>query len=399
MFGKPLASLTRHDIDRLCKEQARESDVVEFKEALTGKGGPDGWHAGADRIGEGARDRIVNELVAFANAHGGTLVLGIAETDDKPARAANVCPIPRCADLAERLSRALADTVEPPFAPFPTIVPVPIDGDAGIIVFQVAASRGAPHRHRSTLQSYVRRGEQAVPMTMREIQDLTLQVERGLAHLEREFAGSVARFNTVCGMPTGLALRATAVPLAPISAPIPNDKAFNPQFRRFRGTFGSRDVDVVVPHSPTIFTPALRAIRAVNLTPDGSSVTAAIASSGLVEIFFARRIDERLSLYVGWFAGLACNAMSMIDEVRAAAGAPGTEYGLELAVYAPVPIPAATYGGREYDFDLSWNVGSTTFPRYSIGDRSQFVDVMELFDRDFWNAIGKVGGSPLRIAF
>lgn len=190
MFGKPINALTATDIDRLVNDAVRESDVVEFKEALSAKGGRDAWHDGAAKIGDVARDKIVNEVIAFANSHGGTLVLGITETDDKPARAEKIVPIQRCADLAERLSRALADIVEPPLAPFPSIVPVLIEGDAGVVVFQVAASRNAPHRHRGSLESYVRRGEQAVRMTMREIQDLTLQVERGLALLERQRRGS-----------------------------------------------------------------------------------------------------------------------------------------------------------------------------------------------------------------
>jgi hypothetical protein len=194
MFGKPLAAISAADIHSLVTEAVRESDVVEFKEALSGRGGRDGWHDGATSIGNAARDKLVNEVIAFANAHGGTLVLGIAETDDKPARADKVIPIPRCAELAERVARALADTVDPPLAPFPVVVPVRTEGEAGIIVFQVAASRNAPHRHRNTLESYVRRGEQAVPMTMREIQDLTLQVERGLALLEQRFAQSAERF-------------------------------------------------------------------------------------------------------------------------------------------------------------------------------------------------------------
>ena len=93
MFGKLLNRLTSDDVDRLVREQVRELDVVEFKEALSGRGGRDGWHDGADSIGDAARDKIVNEVIAFANAHGGTLVLGIAESDDKPPRAAEVAPI------------------------------------------------------------------------------------------------------------------------------------------------------------------------------------------------------------------------------------------------------------------------------------------------------------------
>ena len=108
--------------------------------------------------------------------------------------------------------------------------------------------------------------------------------------------------------------------------------------------------------------------------------------------------DDRLNLPAPWFVGLACNALSMLDHVRVAAGAPGTEYGLELAVHAPLHLSVWNYGDRSYGTN-TWNAGSITFPRYPVGDPSQFTDVIELIDRDFWNAVGNRDNSPLRIGF
>jgi predicted HTH transcriptional regulator len=104
MFSKRLQELTRDDIDQVISNKVQESDQVEFKEALSGKHGADGWHTGADRIGDRARNQIVSEIVAFGNAHGGTLLLGIRESDDHPHRAKGVRSIPRCADLASRVA-------------------------------------------------------------------------------------------------------------------------------------------------------------------------------------------------------------------------------------------------------------------------------------------------------
>jgi hypothetical protein len=298
MFGKPISALTTNDIDRLCKEQVRESDVVEFKEALSGKGGPDAWHNGAPSIGPAARDKIVNEIVAFANAHGGTLVLGIAETDDKPARAEKVAPIQRCADLAERLSRALADTVEPPLAPFPAVVPVLIEGDAGVVVFQVAASRNAPHRHRSSLESYVRRGEQAVPMTMREIQDLTLQLERGLAAVERRFQDRAAMAARWSPPKAGLSLRATAIPLSSIEVPgVPNNRSTFPDLHQVAGKFpnGARAV-AQFPVQLGRWRPILRGVLTEERR-EGDGYRVELQSDGLVEFLVAVDNDERLLVF------------------------------------------------------------------------------------------------------
>lgn len=398
MFGKPLSQLTATDIAKLCKEQARESDIVEFKEGLSAKGGFDAWHTGADKFGDTARDKIIHEIIAFANAHGGTLVLGLEESSDKPARAQAVKPIGRCADLAERLSRALAALVEPPLAPFPVIVPVLVDGDTGVVVFQIAASLNAPHRHRSTLQSYVRRGEQAVPMTMREIQDHTMQVERGLALLEGQFAASGDRFDCTQRASIALGLRATAVPLTQLSLPIPSDDKVKPYLNRFPATRGQRKFEIFIPGDPVNYRPILRGIRAVD-TQENGYISVEIKASGFLEVFFFRQHGEALTFPADWFVGIACNALFMADTLRQAAGSPGTEYGLELEVFARSKFSVVANGGREFGFDDTWNAADVVFPKYSVGERSHFGDIMTLVDADFWNAIGKRRSAPLCVKF
>lgn len=372
--------------------------MVEFKRGLSGKNGFDPWHDGADKFADGARDKIANELIAFANAHGGTLVLGVAESKDSPPRAESITPVPRCAVLAQRLSQAIAAVIEPPLMPFPSIVPIEIDGDAGVVIFQVARSLNAPHRHRTSLQSFIRRGEEAAPMTMREIQDLTLQVERGLTLVEKQFSESAARFNSSARPSIGLALRATAVPLTPLSLPIPNDKTINPYLRSFRATKGKRTFEVTIPGDVYNYRPVLRGIRSVDRRDDGH-ISVEIRSTGFLEIFFYRLGSERTSFPADWYAGMACNALFMTDVLRLAANSPGTEYGLELEVIAPSKLIVFPNGGREFGFDDSWSIGGVVFPRYQISDQSRFGAVMELVDVDFWNAVGRRGDPPLQIEF
>jgi predicted HTH transcriptional regulator len=45
---------------------------------------------GAADVGERARNEILEEVIGFANAHGGDIVIGVGETTDKPPRAASV---------------------------------------------------------------------------------------------------------------------------------------------------------------------------------------------------------------------------------------------------------------------------------------------------------------------
>src|SRR5207253_10240854 len=76
-------------------------------------------------------------------------------------------------------------------------------------------SPAGPHRIANDGHAYIRRGASSVKMTMREIQDLTLDLARGADRLEnvfrqREtgFKGSLEFVNTEHG-----ACRITAVPL------------------------------------------------------------------------------------------------------------------------------------------------------------------------------------------
>src|SRR5438876_302416 len=103
MFSKRLHELTAADVQAVVAGQVQEGGEVEFKQTLPSKSGDDPWLRDQQQIGDRARNELIAEVIAFANAFGGTMVLGIAETDDKPARAKNPAPLPKCVELADRL--------------------------------------------------------------------------------------------------------------------------------------------------------------------------------------------------------------------------------------------------------------------------------------------------------
>ena len=89
VLTKPADRIGPGDIQALIAENVPESAQIEFKESLpAGKGKADAWLNGDSGIGDHARNRILEEVVAFANAYGGALVLGIAEDGAKPPLAA-----------------------------------------------------------------------------------------------------------------------------------------------------------------------------------------------------------------------------------------------------------------------------------------------------------------------
>ena len=222
LFSKPLLEVNEADLQELCRLAYPETDQVEFKESLPGRKGPDGWHSGAESFGDYARDELFAEVIAFANTRGGHLILGIEESSSSPKRAVALKPVRDCHELAKRLSQAAYDCVEPPLNDL-QIVGVPTEqGRDGIVVFRVRGSRSAPHRLRQNRHCYFRRGENTVPLTMREIQDLTLNTSRGLRQIDERLAGFREDFEAKANIRVAstdkgwVGLRVTSVPLIPM---------------------------------------------------------------------------------------------------------------------------------------------------------------------------------------
>ena len=114
MLSKPADQIALVDIEQLISSEVPEGDQLEFKETLTAEGRSiDPWIEGKDHIGNPAKDKLLKECVAFANAHGGVLLLGIRESTSSPPIATEILPLPRSVDLAERLKLLFRDRVEP----------------------------------------------------------------------------------------------------------------------------------------------------------------------------------------------------------------------------------------------------------------------------------------------
>ena len=112
LLSTPVDQIRISDIESLIESKIPEVGQVEFKEELPARDGSDPWMSGGDKIGDRAKNELLKEVVAFANGHGGVLLLGIGESDTKPAVADKISPIPRCVDLVERLKLVFRDRVE-----------------------------------------------------------------------------------------------------------------------------------------------------------------------------------------------------------------------------------------------------------------------------------------------
>ena len=172
VLSKPVDQIEIHAIALLIESRVPEGEQIEFKEALPAKSRtPDPWMNDQKKIGDYAKKKVLEETVAFANAHGGALLLGIEESESNPPVATKIKPIPRCHDLAESLKLVFRDCVEPQLPQIDIIGVEKADG-AGVVVLRVGRSRRAPHRITTTLACPVRRSDRCEKMTMREIQDM-----------------------------------------------------------------------------------------------------------------------------------------------------------------------------------------------------------------------------------
>lgn len=167
-----------NDVDKLVLNQSSENHYLEYKSA--------------DILKEAhAKEKILKEISAFANADGGVLVIGIDEDEENRAR--SLSTFSDCSLHAQRIQQWSADNVEPPISTIKSDAHIK-EGDKGVIVVTIPSSITAPHRLRlSKGQSrynrhvFVRRNRDSIPMTMLEIQDLVRLRDRGASDIESRF--------------------------------------------------------------------------------------------------------------------------------------------------------------------------------------------------------------------
>ena len=277
VLSKGAEQIGPDDIHSLIESNVPEGQHVEFKETLPAENNSvDPWirTGGEKGIGKYARNCLLEEGVAFANAYGGVLVIGIEESSSEPPIASHIRPLPMCAELARELRQVFRDCVEPQI-PRLEISPVAIKDEDGVVVIRVGKSRLAPHRVWPTRSCKIRRADSSVEMTMREIQDMTLNMSRGLQGVENRLLERSECFSQELGwiesQDVAFGIRVTAVPLG-------DEIRFDRVFRRgsiledlkasvrgvslYSESSEKRDLDAHADLEATFWRPKVRAARA-----------------------------------------------------------------------------------------------------------------------------------------
>ena len=430
ILSKPREQISISDIQELFHLEIPEGEQIEYKKGLSrkGNGDEDDWLSGG-KLGERAKRSLIKQVIALANTRGGIVILGVDQTQDKPPVAADVTPVPRCASLSDALTSIIMGRVEPLIPSFESF-PIKTDGEAGIVALRVGRSHQAPHRDTATLKSYVRRHDQCRELTMREIQDLTLNMSRGLERLNNRFEerGRLfqCEFDYLIDPNDAVGFRLTAIPIG-------DDVRFNsvyenrsilqnlcPEKQRVYARLEEAQSTELQTHFDRchfLWRPSLRAARGdsdeyARYWPRNSSGYAAryniyteIHCDGLIEIgLVAHRMttgDAGLYIYPELPAVLFANLIAQTHKTRTQAGNPMADFAAQVTIVAKGSLRPVNRIGVQYGEPLGEiRPGLIKFPHYSIGDTDDFLYTLNLFHRDFYNFLGQdfdIESFPLQV--
>nr|WP_233285659.1 ATP-binding protein [Bradyrhizobium acaciae] len=367
----------------------------------------DRWIEKGDRVGEYARDQVLSELVAFANADGGTLVLGVHETKDEPRRAERLEALPNCEELAKRFLDAAEDVVEPRLPSIEIRAVAASDAGDGYVVMRVGKSLAGPHRLTTTREFYVRRGERASKMNVREITARTLELARIGDRIEAVFAerheAAGAAYQTLLrgssGKPTDwvkpLLVRVTAMPTIPQNIPIVTQR---PDLwwigRGFTMSVDGNEYKCSYPARSFNQRPSVRLRSLVcDVADQEEGISRLVRADGLVEFRLIhparaamRGSDSRV--YFSWIISLVVGAVAQVECLRTQLAWDAVEYGLEAQIWSTPPL-GIFWNDDGYSSGLSLRADLPLgLPRYSLASGEDYDVLIATIVRDLMNSCG-----------
>ncbi len=415
MFPTRLSEVTPAEIHALISAEVSEGSDIEFKRGLPAKNPPDAWMGGG-KIGDEAKDQLAAEIIAFANFDGGTLVLGLGEDSATKKAVAPIQPLPNCKEAANSLFQSISSRIEPRLPMFECVgVVTEQDGTSGVVIMRTLPSYLAPHRHTQDRHCYIRRSDAAVPMSMVEIQEMTKRTARTMEDIDRAFSESAKRFfgwipakyqwtNPVNGVRSvrqisepnqwtgSWAFRVTAKPMGrPITGNAQvwlRDLDFPTlQGKGPPGALWKNDLNVIRPWQPRL--------RAFERTFEGdySNGVDRVGVDGQIErkIFQTQteaKEPKYMFLMVNEFLWSVGSVFCFVDAIRCQASRPSQAFALEIELLLSHPLFLAPHSGLTPLGSQILPPYRVLFPRYEIGSREEFDELLTTIETDLWNSAG-----------
>jgi Putative DNA-binding domain len=403
LFVASIDEIEFQDINDLVRTGAEEGIRLEFKRALSTRDGePDRWMRNQSGIGGVARDDIAKEIVAFANAYGGVIIIGIDETDDHPKRAAQLASpqIPRVADCAEQLARALRSIIDPPI-PMLDIRGVPSSRSSGegAILIRVSSSPSAPHGFGVPPTAYIRQGSESKPLSMRELQSMFFErrtrLERvtsrqnELSALGQELWASRRHGAMSQGSLPSLDLpaiqfRCSLVPSDDLAIDNFPDRFLGSQSQPSpRPEIGAMIVGQL-PQWTNEWRRRYRAVEYVGIDHRRWSFASLEADGVFNQIaIVGGHASGPFKIDPAWFGPLILQGMVMAEWFRRRASRPDVEYALGGEFWNAGAEVRTSRNLNEWDL-VPWQRESVG--PYSVGNRATFEETFDVIERELWDA-------------
>jgi hypothetical protein len=416
VLAGPIDEITFKDIAYLAEAKVEEGIRLEFKKTFsTSDGQPDRWMRNQTGVGRIARDDIAKEVVAFANAYGGVVIIGIDETDHHPKRARQLASpqIPRVADCAEQLARALRGIVDPPLPMLEVrgIAPSGASGE-GVVVIRVGPSPSGPHGFGIPPATYVRHGSESKPLSMRELQSMFFErrtrLERvtdrrnelstfaqtfwdGRVHLYKTSRGSESiGADTPC-----IQFRCSLVPTDDLALDNLPDR-FLARQRSPKPEIGGGVSEVVkLPEWRTEWSRRYRAVEHVGNSGNKLFWCSSLHADGVVNqiSIVAGTQNEPFQITPEWYAQVILQGMILAEWLRRWASRPDVEYALDGEFWNNRAQIRTDPNFHELAA-VSW--GRARIGPYSVGSRATYEIAFDLIERELWDAFAVRCQTPLK---
>jgi hypothetical protein len=399
---KSLDSIGWADIQDLIQDQIDESQYLEFKSGELCK---------PSNSKESVRDTACKSIVAFANAYGGTFVLGVDEAGGIASGTAH--QINDIAVFAENFERSVRSMIEPPIAGLQFKAIGSGDG-SGVLLIRTPASVVAPHGFATPTKSYVRVGKNSRPMTMRDLQslfwDARTRRERVTAirasfcsdfeKLRHEFRkGELREQNgkVVSASESRMFFRVSAIAQERLSVrPMPLDP-WRHSLRPSNHEFNINE-DAVFDDGP--FEKSLRPI-AHGVAAVGANCRWIISDDGTATVIGSRggasSQNNQNQHYPNRYVAVIAQVLVMADRVRRAAGMADTTYEVDCEIAAANEVYANLkndYGsGGQHRPILDYGkVGP-----FLMESRDTFQSTLSALEAEIWAFFGLTPPKPMEV--
>ncbi len=246
---------------------------------------------------------------------------------------------------------------------------------------------------------------------MREIQDMTFNVARGLEAVDHHLDDLRREFREWATLDRKAIPGVCTVALGVRGVPASSDlhiervhevREITPAVRTYRCALNGAQTYELTPVCSTTqnWRPILRGTQASDgqIGRDGRRSLLQLHCDGTVvyQLAVVATADDaqqaatlRYMVYPGWLFGLVLNAMDAADRFRAYAGAHSVEYVFELEIMADIAVPVFRMtNGDGYEVAGTLPAGPSLLPRYPVGGAESRDSTLNLMWHDFWNSIG-----------